>query len=290
MDGWQAAAVIAKALTYGASLSAPGAGLFLVLFGDSLTPEERDRLIRVGLAGIGVAALASAARIPIISGMLGGDLSDLANETLIGIVVKAGEGRATALRLVGLLVAAVGFYVPRLRFIGIMTGIAFVCVSFALIGHARAVEPRPFGDGLLVVHLLGLTYWIGALYPLWQLTGSADVGRLGAIAGAFGRIALYVVAALVAAGGILLWLLIGDPAAMLTSDYGRLVLGKLVLVALLLTLAALNKLRLTPRLEAGDAPAAAALRRSILAEMLVVGLILLITATFTTIVGPPTLD
>jgi putative copper resistance protein D len=290
MDGWQAAAVIAKAITYGASLAAPGAGLFLVLFGDQLTAEEQDRLIRTGLAGLGLAAIASLVRIPIISGMLGGDLSDLANGTLIAIVIKAGEGSATALRVVGLMAVAIGFFAPRVRFIGIVTGIAFVCVSFALIGHARAVEPRPFGDGLLVIHLLGLTYWIGALYPLWRLTHSPDTARIGVIAGAFGHLALSVVAALVVAGAILLWLLIGDPLTILTSAYGRLVFAKLALVALLLTLAALNKLRLTPRLTAGDVSAATALRRSILAEMLVVGLILLVTATFTTLVGPPTLD
>ncbi len=70
------------------------------------------------------------------------------------------------------------------------------------------------------------------------------------------------------------------------SRYGRLVSLKLGLVILLLAFAAFNKLRLTPRLLAADESAVRALRRSIKAEMLIAGLILLVTATFTTITGP----
>ena len=59
------------------------------------------------------------------------------------------------------------------------------------------------------------------------------------------------------------------------------------MVALLLALAAMNKLRLTPALLAGDKTAIAKLRRSIGAEMSLGALILLVTAAFTTVVGPP---
>ncbi len=70
------------------------------------------------------------------------------------------------------------------------------------------------------------------------------------------------------------------------SRYGRLVSLKLGLVILLLTFAAFNKLRLTPRLLAADESAVRAVRRSIQAEMFIAGLILLVTASFTTITGP----
>jgi putative copper export protein len=64
---------------------------------------------------------------------------------------------------------------------------------------------------------------------------------------------------------------------------------KLVLVAGLLSLAAFNKFRLTPRLLAGDAAAAHGLRRSIHAEMALAAAILLTTAVLTTLFGPPAL-
>ena len=62
---------------------------------------------------------------------------------------------------------------------------------------------------------------------------------------------------------------------------------KLALVAGLLTLAALNKLRLTPAVAAGDPAAVTRLRWSIAGEATLAAAILIVTATFTTVVGPP---
>jgi copper resistance protein D len=71
------------------------------------------------------------------------------------------------------------------------------------------------------------------------------------------------------------------------SDYGRRACVKLALVACLLALAAFNKLRLTPRLAAGDPAAVRALRRSIAAEMAMAGAVFFATAALTTLSGPP---
>src|SRR5690606_7338590 len=71
---------------------------------------------------------------------------------------------------------------------------------------------------------------------------------------------------------------IGSPAELLATAYGRLLLGKLALVALLLGLAALNRYRLTPAFTA-DGSARASLVRTIGAEIVLAGAILLVTAT-----------
>ena len=55
---------------------------------------------------------------------------------------------------------------------------------------------------------------------------------------------------------------------------------------MLLGLAALNKLRLTPALLRQDKGAAQSLRRSVLVEIALVALILLATATLTTVSAP----
>ena len=78
----------------------------------------------------------------------------------------------------------------------------------------------------------------------------------------------------------------GDFADLWESAYGQLVLAKLFWVALLLALAAFNKLRLTPALLRGDSSALGELRISIRTEMAVAGIVLLATAAFTTAVGP----
>ena len=81
-------------------------------------------------------------------------------------------------------------------------------------------------------------------------------------------------------------LLTGNPLDALASPYGALFAVKLALFASLLGLAAFNKLRLVPALRAGDAVAAARLRRSIGLEFAVVLAILVTTATLTTIASP----
>jgi putative copper export protein len=85
-------------------------------------------------------------------------------------------------------------------------------------------------------------------------------------------------------------MLLGDVAQLWSSDYGRIALSKLGLVAVLLCFAAFNKLRLTPRLLAGEARAVRTLRSSLEWELLFGVLILAATATLTTIGGPPALD
>jgi putative copper export protein len=100
-------------------------------------------------------------------------------------------------------------------------------------------------------------------------------------------LALRVVALLIAAGASLLLMLIGSAAEFWGSDYGRMMAIKLLGVAVLLSLAGWNKLILTPRLLKGDTRAVIRFRRTLLAEMGVGALILLTTAAFTTLTGPP---
>jgi putative copper export protein len=99
-----------------------------------------------------------------------------------------------------------------------------------------------------------------------------------------------LVAVLLAAGAAVLWILLGSVSELWTSGYGRLACAKIALVACLLALAAWNKLRLVPRIAAGDPLAVRSLRRSLRAEMVVAGLILLITAALTTLAGPPSMS
>lgn len=58
-----------------------------------------------------------------------------------------------------------------------------------------------------------------------------------------------MVGLLVTAGVVILMILAGNPVAVLTQPWGQFLMLKLAVVALLLGLAGLNKLRLTPALE-----------------------------------------
>jgi putative copper export protein len=161
--------------------------------------------------------------------------------------------------------------------------------SFAWTGHARllAHAVAPF---VLGVHLMGAAFWLGALVSLRIVARDGDMPRLAHVTARFGVSALYVVALMVAAALCLLSMMLGGVAQLWSSDYGRVAMLKVGLVAVLLCLAAFNKLLLTPRLLGGDAGAARSLNISVGVELLLGGLILAATAALTTIAGPPALE
>lgn len=96
-----------------------------------------------------------------------------------------------------------------------------------------------------------------------------------------------MVPVLLVAGVGLGWMILGSATALLTTDYGLALLFKVALVASLLALAAMNKLRIVPALQAGKAQAAKQLQRSIHLEMVTVGLIFAVTAVLTTALALP---
>lgn len=284
------AAVVVKALLYATCLTAGGGVLFLAIFGARLSGIERRHIVRFARAMASVALFATLARVMVLSGMLGGELASFWDWSIVQIVLEGSEGLAAAVRSVGLIaIAAFSFGTGATQAIA-LTGALLVAGSFALTGHTGAIGPGDLPRLLVAAHVLAVSYWIGALVPLFRISSSLEFSRIGEILRRFGKIATVVVPGLIAAGVVLLWLLIGSLEGVFASEYGRLVLFKLAFVAGLLTLAAVNKLRLTPAVAAGDRSALANLRRSIAGEMTLAACILLVTATFTTVVGPPELE
>lgn len=100
----------------------------------------------------------------------------------------------------------------------------------------------------------------------------------------FGEIAVAIVAVLIISGIYLLSQLLGSVEELFTTAYGISLTAKLVGVAALLLLAAANKFRLVPGLQKSSGETK--LKRSIMLEMLVALSVLVLTAFFTTLVGP----
>jgi copper resistance protein D len=174
---------------------------------------------------------------------------------------------------------------PRYRVLA-LTGAAIASISFSGIGHVHA-SPNSAPTLLLCIHLLCAAFWLGALAPLLIVGRGGNDSQIAAVAARFGKLALGLVVLLLSAGAALLWTLIGNGMQFWNSDYGRLMVLKLLAVAALLSIAALNKLYLTPRLLNGDAKAMIQFRRTVHTELVIGALILLITASLTTITGPP---
>jgi copper resistance protein D len=285
---WDAASIAVKTMTYAGTLGAAGAVFFLGVCGPLIAGADRRRIryLVVGLAALAV--FAGGAQILVSAGSMGDAAAAMWDGSLIHMVWQAGAGRANAIRATGLVLAALGVSSNRTPWWALL-GAAMAATSFAWTGHARALNPDVLPVLLVSVHLLGIAFWLGALAPLLIVSRNGDVTIIAAAAARFGSSAVVVVGGLMAAGLALLWLLLGDVTALWSSAYGRSVLLKLAFVGCLLCFAAFNKLRLTPRLLAGDSRAVRSLRTSVQFELILGAVILAVTASFTTLIGPPAL-
>ena len=288
MDAATLASVVVKALAYLASLTAAGSALFLVTF-SALDAETRKAVCRLGLAGACAAALASLVLVPLGAVFLAGGWPGAFDPMLTRMVVQSPIGESLIIRTVGLALVALFFVGRRIANPVALLGALGVCASFAFRGHVLA-EPRLLLGALLTAHLLGLAFWVGAFAPLFRLARQGDALRASALADAFGRRAVRVVAALAVAGAGLLVLLTGNPLQALAMPYGQFLAIKVSIFVLLLGLAAFNRLRLTPALLAGDSRAGVRLQRSIGCEVIAVCAIALVTATLTTLSSPAALE
>jgi copper resistance protein D len=286
LSGWDLGAICAKALTYATTLGAAGGIFFLAYSAELLQNPQRLRIRRLLGSLLLAAALASIARILLLTGSMSGDFAAMFDRDLAAMILRAGEGRATGLRLAGLLLCAAAMSANRNYRMPALIGAGIAATSFAWVGHIHALPQNCWPGVVSCLHLIGAAFWLGALPPLLLLCRDGDLRQIALVAGRFGALALVVVGALIAAGLTMLWLVSEHAPAFWSSAYGRMIAVKLFLVALLLGVAAINKLRLTPRIRNSDAAAARLMRRCVKAEIALGILILLLTASFTTVVGP----
>lgn len=162
---------------------------------------------------------------------------------------------------------------------------ASAAAAFALFGHAANAAPRGLTVPAVALHAGTFVFWIGALPGLAERAiGPRDV--LVRSLRRFSRLAVPLVVLLVASGAALAAVQLRSPTALVTTPYGRLLSLKLAVVALLLALAAANRLGLTPAINAGIAGAPRRFRRSVLAEI-ALGLVILALASGFRLVPPP---
>jgi copper transport protein len=139
-----------------------------------------------------------------------------------------------------------------------------VGLSLAASGHAATAPPQVLTRPAIFVHGVGVAFWLGALVPLAALLWSRKGAALPVV-NRFSAVAVPVIAILAVTGLTLAVIQLESFGALVETKYGVILSIKLVLVAILLGLAALNRFQLTPAL-AQDPEAARPLSRSILFE------------------------
>ena len=115
------------------------------------------------------------------------------------------------------------------------------------------------------MHLIAAAAWVGGLLPLALMLAAAgaSVTVTHAVSLRFSAYGIIAVGVLLLTGAINTWYLAGSIRALTETDYGRLLLVKIVLFLVMLALAAVNRLWLTPALtvNGGKRPARPALRQ-----------------------------
>jgi len=282
-DGWTLAIILIKAGLYASSLAAVGTVLFLITVrpnGPSLHAPTR----RLGGFAALIALTFSALHVAAQAGFLAADgLAGMMDQDMINIILDGPSGLSSKVLLFGLLA------VPITAIYGWVAGIGvlFVVVSFTLIGHTTSGN-IPVSASLISLHLFTVSFWLGALWPLYQQARQSKVDELIATAEIFGKQAMIIVPTLLLAGLVLSVFLVGSVTALFTTAYGLFLIAKIVLVTLLLGLAALNKYRFIPALKDDEPEALNHFIRSVRLEILLFSGILLITAVLTSALELPT--
>lgn len=272
-----------RALSFVAIFQAAGATLFLALFGAALDERTAERVREITRLVAAAALVLTVTHYVLTPARMAGSLGATFDPSLDSLLLRSNAGGATIARVVGLALLALSLdRATRVNTYAGLGGSALVLLSFLLMGHT-AIHPLRFALApLLAVHVAAAAFWFGALWPLGLV---AEAGKGGAVVARFSTYAARLVP-LILLCGVLMAAIFIRSFAELTTGYGAMVIAKTLGFGALLGLAALNKWRYVPRIAAGDAAAAAALRRTAHAEWALIAAILMATAVMTSLFAP----
>ncbi|MDQ7829615.1 MAG: FixH family protein [Armatimonadota bacterium] len=257
--GYLAGAVLLGLLLLGPLALGPALrGRRLDLGQEAAARAREHRLVWAAWTGL---LLASVGALVVQGVLVGGTGTETFLATLGQLAWRTRFGQVWALRVAGVIVAAL--LLPRaLRAggaarVGTALLAAGVLATTALNSHSAAA-----GAAVAVVadwvHLLGVSVWVGglvglvAVLPLWlrALPRAQRQAVLAEVVPRFSRLAVAAVSALVASGLVLAWTHVGTPAAMRETLYGRTLGIKLLLVVPLVLLGGVNLTLIRPKLAA----------------------------------------
>ncbi|GAA0793553.1 copper resistance CopC/CopD family protein [Spirilliplanes yamanashiensis] len=276
------AIAVAKYLGYAGLLLIIGPVMVLsLLWPHRLQRRAPGRLVWTGFGLTLASALAALwLQVPYTTGtgLFGGGWSDL--QGVLGstfgavMLVRIGVVCAAAL-LVRPLIAGTGG--ESRSDLAVLTVLGVAAVStWPLTGHPSASPVAAVSIVIDAVHLAAMAVWLGGLVMLFGfLLPRADERELGAILPIWSRWATVAVGALVLAGTTQALIEVGTLDGLVSTTYGRLMMVKVGLVALVLAVAAYSR-RLVQRAAAGGVTRP--VRRAVAVELGATAVILAVTA------------
>lgn len=263
--------VLVRGLHFAATLLAAGTMSFIVLVaapllraGEATALARRLTLlvwtalvaaVVTGLAWLGLVA-ANILGVPLAGLWHDGGLWTVVAETRFGLVACQRLGLALVLAVLMALPQRPGVRPLQLAAAALLAGL------LSLVGHAGAT---PGAAGWLhlssdLLHVLAAAAWLGGL-PAFAMTlgathrplGRSNYAGAAEVTAKFSMIGIVCVGVLFVSGSINSWELLGSPAELWSTTYGRVLAIKIVLFAGMVAVAANNRIRLTPRLPAENA-------------------------------------
>ncbi len=266
-------------------LQAAGFTLFLYLF-DRHLQNSLSTIRAQAKAVTWFAVVATIAHQLVEPARMTGAMSGVLDGSLHTLLLTSDAGAAVAVRIVGLVVMALVLAKPsRPANAAKLIGAMLVAVSFSLMGHTATHDQRGLLALLLIVHLLVVAFWFGALLPFAVASTRESITSNARLIEDFSRIATWLVPIIFVAGLAMAVVLLPDWDSLL-SPYGISLIAKIAGFSVLMGLAALNKWRLGSLIDAGQTPALATFRRSVLAEWVLIAAVLVVTALMTALYSP----
>jgi copper resistance protein D len=277
--------VVLRALSFVLLFQAAGVAIFVALFGRGLASSDVS-VRRVGSVVAIAAMLAVGAHYALEAARMAGEMSGMWDPMLQGMVWNSPARAALICRLAGLLLIAVALQGRSVgRTILAVGGVVLATGAFALTGHTSVNVHRFALAALLMLHVLIVAFWFGALWPLFVATLRETPARAADLIERFTAVATWLVPVILVAGTAMAVLLLPNISA-LGEPYGQLLIAKIVGFALLMGLAAVNKWRLGPALVDASGQGGRWFRRSVAAEYVLIAAVLTITAVMTTFFSP----
>src|SRR6266536_1200868 len=217
----------------------------------------------------------------------GGDVVAGLTHPSIHALLASSAGRVSAAEVAAFALAAVLATRPRLQAAAALPLLAVVAAE----GRRSHLHEIGGGAGLalLVVHLAAAAVWVGALWNVvavaWRWRGHRAAAHRVLIE--YGRLALALLLLVTVTGGVSAIVALPRASALVTSGYGRLLVGKMALVVAVVgcALVARWRVRLTSPLRPGpgEAPGPG---RAACTERLLLGGVLAVTAVLVSVAVP----
>jgi copper resistance protein D len=269
--------IFERAIHFAATIMAAGIIFFVAFVAEpALRKAENDtlaltlfaRLRWIAWFSFAFALVSGAAWFVLTAASMSGEPASnvYAQDVLWTVLSQTEFGNDWLVRLIlacGLASASVAFLSPQgaksawLKPAAVILAAAFAG-SLAWAGHAiggQGVEGivHPAAD---ILHLIAAAAWVGALVPLALLLAMTkhDADALAVARAAtlrFSTLGIVSVATILLTGVINTWYLSGSIDALTETKYGNLLLIKIALFFAMVSVAAFNRLRLTPRLVEG---------------------------------------